>query len=184
MAYCGDVLEELVGVAEACRRDHRGTGRQGTRHKVRVLDPQVSAEHPPVAGEVAELAQGTPSAPPPARETRRPLSVQAVPTPTSSAFSGPPTLCLPGPDASQTHRSSGRGRARLLGGERRHGHTCRQRRWPGRRGPRAPAAAPGAALRSQPGPAPPSAAPCTRAPWTAPRKAVTFRSNAAGRWAD
>ena len=120
-AYRGDVLEELVGVAEACRRDHRGTGRQGPRHEVWVLDPQVGAEHPPVAGAVAELARGTPSAPSPSRETRQPLSVQAVwPTPTSSAFPGPPAPCPPGPDTSKTHRSSEQGQVLLLGRERRH----------------------------------------------------------------
>ena len=103
MAYCRDVLEELVGVAEACRRDHRGAGRQGASHKVRILDPQVGAEHSPVAGAVVELAQGTPlphrphgrlGGPSACRLCRhpRPLPSQGLPPHASQDRCGPEAL--------------------------------------------------------------------------------------------
>lgn len=45
-----DIPEELVGVTEAGHSHNGCTGCQRPSHEVRVLDPHVGAEHPPVAG--------------------------------------------------------------------------------------------------------------------------------------
>lgn len=49
-----DILEELVGVTEACNSYHRSTGCQCPRHQLGILHPHVGTQHPPITGDRAQ----------------------------------------------------------------------------------------------------------------------------------
>lgn len=149
-----NIMEELVGVTQACHREDGRAGRQCPSHEMGILHSHVGTEHPSIAG------QGS----------RRKLSLSTWCQ--SQSWPAPPTPYLQF-SRERTHTNSG---------DQEEGSaqdpTFRQRQWRECAGPPASASGPAAAPQNRPAPALWSTAQCAHAAWTACQMGATFRSNA------